>query len=202
MQYVDLAPTFLEAAGADPATIDTGCPDASGRRGFDGRSLLPVLLGNRQTHRDIVFAQHTTVGINGYRQPYPMRAARDARYKLIRNLAPNNTYWIAGIHKGEPLESWVRDARHDPKLAARIEWLSHRPADELYDLQADPFEMHNIAGDPRHAATKQRLGKALDAWMAQQGDQGMQAEENALMRQPRHAKSNDAPKKRKNQKTQ
>ena len=39
VQYVDVLPTLLAAAGANPAVIDTGCPDAAGNRGFDGRSF-------------------------------------------------------------------------------------------------------------------------------------------------------------------
>ena len=37
------------------------------------------------------------------------------------------------------------------------------------------------------AAVQARLGKALDAWMAQQGDKGLKTENNALRRQPKHA---------------
>jgi glucose/arabinose dehydrogenase len=161
VQYVDVPPTFLDAAGADPTKIDTGCPDAEGKRGFDGRSFLKVLLGKADHHRDYVFAQHTTVGINGYREPYPMRAVRDARYKLIRNLAAKNTYWIAGIHKGEPLASWQEDAKKDPELARRMEWLFHRPAEELYDLESDPYEMKNLAGDPPGPRASEEGGRRV-----------------------------------------
>lgn len=183
VQYVDVPPTFLEAAGVDPATIDTGCPDADGKRGFDGRSFLNVLTGKSQRHRDYVFAQHTTVGINGFRESYPMRAVRDERYKLIRNLAPDNTYWIGGIHQGEPINSWRQDARENPRLADRVEWLSHRPGEELYDLQTDPLEEHNLASDSRFADVRQRLQKELDAWMRQQGDAGLATELQATSRQ-------------------
>ncbi|MBN2451232.1 MAG: sulfatase [Lentisphaeria bacterium] len=183
IQYVDVVPTFLEAAGIDPVGIDPGCPDAEGGRGFDGRSFLDVLTGRAGKLREVVFAQHTTVGINGYREPYPMRAVRDARYKLIRNLAPANTYFIGGIHRGQPIESWQEDAKADPALAARVEWLFRRPAEELYDLDTDEFEMRNLADDPAFAAVKARLGVRLDAWMAQQGDRGMETEATAKTRQ-------------------
>lgn len=185
VQYVDVAPTFLAAAGIDPTTIDTGCPDAHGATGFDGRSFLDVLTGRSHHCRDVVFSQHTTVGINGYREPYPMRAARDIRYKYIRNLAPENTYFIAGIHEGEPISSWRADARSDPALAARVAWLSHRPAEELYDLEADPDERHNLASDPAYEPIKARLGRDLDAWMTQQGDKGLDTELEAPSRQAR-----------------
>lgn len=112
-----------------------------------------------------------------------MRAVRDARYKLIRNLAPQNTYSIGGIHKGEPITSWQADAAQDPKLAARVEWLFHRPAEELYDLETDPYEGKNLAADSKFAEIKVRLGRELDAWMTQQGDKGMETELKATSRQ-------------------
>jgi uncharacterized sulfatase len=188
MQYVDVSPTFLAAAGVDPTTIDAGCPDADGARGFDGRSFLDVLTGKADRLREYVFAQHTTVGISGHREPYPMRAVRDERYKLIRNLAPENTYWIGGIHGSEVFRAWEKDAKNDAKLAARLDWLSHRPAEELYDLSRDPGETNNLADDPKLADVKSRLAVELDGWMRQQGDRGMETELRALERQPRNAK--------------
>ncbi|MEO5917429.1 MAG: sulfatase [Luteolibacter sp.] len=183
MEYLDVPPTFLAAVGEDPAKIDTGCPDATGYRGFDGKSFLEVLLGKSDHLRDVVFAQHTTVGIIGFKQPYPMRSARDVRYKYIRNLMPENTYEIGGIHKGQPLDSWKEDAKEDPALAKRIDWLYHRPGDELYDLEKDPLETDNLAANPDFAAIKQRLSDQMDAWMKQQGDKGIATEKNARSRQ-------------------
>lgn len=185
MQYVDVVPTFLEAAGIDPATIDTGCPDADGKTGFDGRSFLRVLTGESDRLRDYIFSQHTTVGINGYQQPYPMRAVRDSRYKYIRNLTPDNTYSIGGIHKGQPIESWQQDAVNNPQLAARIDWLFHRPADELYDLRTDDLETRNLAADPQFDDIRRRLSTQLDGWMRQQNDHGLETELQAPSRQNR-----------------
>ncbi len=181
-QYVDVVPTFLDAAGIDPTKIDVGCPDANGATGFDGRSFLDVLIGKANTFREYVFSQHTTVGILGYKEPYPMRAVRDSRHKLILNLAPQNTYTIAGIHKGQPITSWQEDAKTDPELSTRINWLFRRPAEELYDLQADPYEMRNLADDSQLAAVKTRLRAQLAAWMAQQGDKGLETELTAMSR--------------------
>ncbi|MCB1209445.1 MAG: sulfatase [Verrucomicrobiales bacterium] len=183
MQYVDVPPTFLAAAGIDPTKIDVGCPDAKGGIGFDGLSFLPVLLGEADHLRDYIFAQHTTVGTNGAIGPYPMRAVRDTRYKLVRNLAPELTYTIGGIHKGEPIDSWKADADTDYKLADRVKWLFNRPGEELYDLQTDPLEMHNLAADPAFAEHKAMLQTQLDAWIAQQGDKGIETEKLAPTRQ-------------------
>lgn len=189
--YVDVAPTILEAAGIDPEAIDTGCPDAAGASGFDGRSFLPVLRGERDAHHEFVFSQHTTVGIIGYREPYPMRAVRGARYKLIVNLAPDHAYHIRGIHEGEPITSWRDDAKSDPELAARLAFLSHRPAAELYDLDEDPLETRNLVDDPGHAETRVRLRRQLDDWMRQQGDLGMATELAAHSRQTGNRRSTE-----------
>jgi uncharacterized sulfatase len=183
MQYVDVPPTCLAAAGIDPTEIDVGCPDANGATGFDGRSFLPVLLGETDTLRDHIFAQHTTVGTNGAIGPYPIRAVRDTRYKLIRNLAPELTYTIGGLHKGQPIESWQADAKSNPSLAACVTHLFNRPAEELYDLESDPFETNNLASDPAMAQNKTRLKHQLDAWMLQQNDKGLATENLANTRQ-------------------
>jgi N-sulfoglucosamine sulfohydrolase len=184
VQYVDVPPTFLAAAGGDPTKIDTGCPNPGGGRGFDGRSFLGVLLGRETSAREYVFAQDTAVGVNGNRNPFPKRAVRDARYKLIRNLAPQNEWWIQGIHGGEIFTSWVRDAANNPDLAARVRGLSHRPAEELYDLHTDELEQNNLAADPAYAPIKARLQAELDRWMKQQGDRGLETELAAPSRQP------------------
>jgi uncharacterized sulfatase len=56
----------------------------------------------------------------------------------------------------------------------------HRPAEELYDLKADPYEQTNLINEPQHAAEVARLRKSLDDWMAQQSDNGLASEqENA-----------------------
>ena len=46
-----------------------------------------------------------------------------------------------------------------------------RPAIELYDLKADPYEQHNLAADPAQSARVQALRDQLMEWMRAQGDQ-------------------------------
>ena len=185
LQYIDVAPTLVEIAGGNPQESDTGhAGTKNGGRGFDGRSFLPVLDRERGTHRQYVFSQHTTVGVFGYQEPYPSRAVRDERYKLIRNLASDNEFWINGIHKKPVYKSWQEDSKKNPGLAQYVEFLSHRPAAELYDVENDPFEQNNLAGHSEYYEVESRLAKALNKWMQQQGDLGLETELKARSRQP------------------
>jgi len=45
-----------------------------------------------------------------------------------------------------------------------------RPAEELYDLESDPLEQKNLAGDPKHEKERRELRGRLDRWMKEQGD--------------------------------
>ena len=51
-----------------------------------------------------------------------------------------------------------------------------RPVEELYDVQADPFEVHNLAGDPANRSTLETLRARLDRWIQDTHDLGPESE--------------------------
>jgi hypothetical protein len=59
-----------------------------------------------------------------------------------------------------------------------------KPVEELYDCQADPHEIHNLAGDPKYAAELTRLRAAHEKWREDTGDLGL-IPEAELMQQRR-----------------
>jgi N-sulfoglucosamine sulfohydrolase len=138
---VDVLPTLLDAAG-----IEMGA-DAGG---LDGRTLLPLLRGETTQHRDVVFGmkqQHS--------YPDPMRAVRDDRFKLVQNFEAAYPVEVpADVCEGAIFATEA--ARYTGGV---------RPALELYDTRVDPDEGKNLAGDPTHADTQQRLERALWAWL-------------------------------------
>jgi uncharacterized sulfatase len=168
VSWIDLLPTLVEAAGgAVPA-------DA----GLSGRSFLAALRGAAGSHREAVFLTHSG---DGAMNRYPMRGVRTGRWKYIRNLDPaaeHHTHIdLAKAGDGRAYwDSWVAAARTDPRGAAVVARYHRRPAEELYDLDADPAEARNLAGDPAHAATLGDLRARLDAWMADAGDAGLPTE--------------------------
>ena len=171
--YVDLLPTIFELAGGDPAELD-----------IDGRSLVNLLRGETAAHRDVVFAVQTSRGIIRGPDHYGIRAARDGSLKYIRNLTPDATFKNTVTAGQAGFGSWRKAAEAGDEVAAeRVKAYQHRPAEELYDLEADPFEMHNVINDPKYAESLEKLRKSLDEWMQQQGDEGQATEMDALNRQ-------------------
>lgn len=122
---------------------------------------------------------------------YPQRGIRTRDWKYIRNLNPDAEYHshvdkAPGRDKYFP--SWLEKANTDPAAAEIVHAYYKRPAEELYDLSADPDETHNLAADPAHAATLARLRADLDAWMTANDDKGMATERGLLATPPRPAK--------------
>ncbi|HJZ60279.1 MAG TPA: hypothetical protein VKE74_35375, partial [Gemmataceae bacterium] len=125
-----------------------------------------------------VFVTHSG---DGDMNRYPLRAVRTRDWKYIRNLDPGAEHHTH-IDKAEASDgraywdSWVEKARTDPAAAAVIRRYHTRPAEELYDLTADSWELRNLAADPGHAARLVALRADLDAWMKDQGDEGLKTE--------------------------
>jgi N-sulfoglucosamine sulfohydrolase len=154
---VDLMPTVLEAAGAPPVA------------GLAGRSLLPLLRAERTEWRRFLFTEyHTHGGRNNY---YPQRTVRTDRYKLIENLLPgevNAGYEFTLHHLDADLGAAIAAAPAHVRAAyARME---KPPRWELYDLQADPYEFHDLAGDPARAGALGELQRALAEWRRESAD--------------------------------
>ena len=47
------------------------------------------------------------------------------------------------------------------RLAGLIHWIHKEGMDELYDLERDPYELHNVIRDRRYAAARKRLTNEL-----------------------------------------
>lgn len=181
-QYVDVVPTLVELAGGQPATVKTGRKDAQGKTGFDGTSFKKILTGEAHSFRDYVFGVHTTRGIIKGSDSYPIRSARSAEYLYIRNL--NHTALFSNVVVHSPFyKSWFQTGVAAD--AARARWYVQRPAEELYDVQQDPYQLVNLAGKASLQGVKQELKGQLAAWMQQQGDQGLETELQAFTRMPK-----------------
>jgi uncharacterized sulfatase len=166
VQYADVVPTLLDAAGAAFEPDD-----------FDGKSFLDVLRGENDQHRQYVYGTHNNVPEG---PPYPIRTISDGNYRYIRNLAPENLYiekHLMGVKGDGKLnnrywQSWVWDSWESPRTYRLVQRYMSRPAEELYHTASDPYEMENLADSAAASGVRQRLSAELDRWMKSQGDPG------------------------------
>ncbi len=175
VEYIDVLPTFIEAAGGK-------VPDV-----LEGKSLMPVLTGQAKEHKDYVFGLQTTRGIIRGSDYFGIRSVRSRRYKYIKNLTPEVKFQNA-CSTSEPFLSWKDKAKTDKDAAEKVRRYERRPAEELYDVENDPYEWHNLADDPKYAQIKTEHQKELAAWMKRQGDKGQETELAALEHQARNRK--------------
>lgn len=102
---------------------------------------------------------------------YPIRSISDGKYRLIWNLTPERTYVEKHIEKAEWYLSWkAQDTKQARKILKRYK---HRPEYELYDIEKDPYELNNLAGEKKYNKKKIELTIELKKWMTLQHDTGI-----------------------------
>jgi len=162
VSWIDILPTLVDLGGGVPPTA------------VDGRSFAPVLRGEKQSHRDEVYATHS-----GDREfnVYPMRCLRTPGWKYIVNLHPEFQY-ATHINRGggrdgvDYFRSWEAAAKTDSRAAQIVHRYKERPREELYDLSADPHELKNLEDQPQHASRLTEMRAKVAAWMKDQSDAG------------------------------
>lgn len=113
-----------------------------------------------------------------------IRCVRTRRYKYIRNFFPERPYTQQNVYKdvNYPTLAVMRQLREEGKLsgAAAAFLADRRPPEELYDLESDPHEIRNLAGDPAHRGTLERMRAMLDDWIRRTDDQGQFLEDRVM----------------------
>lgn len=146
VSLLDLAPTVLSLAGLEvPAWMH-------------GDSFLDPAA----PPREYAFATRDRYDTD-YDQ---MRSVRDDRYRYVlhrRSDRPRQLYIPYGDVHPAMQELWRLEAEGKLEGPARFVF-SPRPVEELFDTQADPDEVNNLARDPAHRAIRDRLRGTLEAW--------------------------------------
>tara|TARA_B100000900_G_C20591308_1_gene721718 strand:- start:845 stop:2227 length:1383 start_codon:yes stop_codon:yes gene_type:complete len=182
IEYADVVPTFIEAAGGVPAPV------------LDGKSLLPLFAGQTVAHKKYVFSEMTTRGIINAPDHFGIRSIRSLKYKYIWNFTPEvkfeNVVTIPEDTKwgeAQVFNSWKKKAEYDPDAAEKVRRYHFRPEEELYFIEEDYHEWNSLASNPEYADIKKRLRSELLAWMEANGDQGQQTELEADLRHSRNS---------------
>ena len=188
VNLMDLAPTFLELGTVPPPAVMTG------------RSLVPLLRSGKSGQVDptrtwvVTGRERHVAGARDGNLPYPHRALRTKDFLYIRNFAPDrwplgspkftsradlptyaqiekSTYAVFADMDASPTKAWVVHHFDDPKY----KWVydltfGQRPAEELYDLAQDPYQVKNVAADPAYAAALAKMSAQLLATLKEAGD--------------------------------
>jgi uncharacterized sulfatase len=184
IEYLDVLPTYIEAAGGKPPSV------------LDGKSLLPVLFGKAKEHKKYVFGEMTTRGIINASEHFGIRSIRSRRFKYVWNFTPEIKFQNA-CTKSNIFKSWQDKAATDNDAADKVRRYEHRLEEELYDITKDQYEWNNLADNPKYTRVKARLRRRLLEWMEAMGDKGQQTELEALEHQAKNMpKKSKAPEKR------
>lgn len=153
---IDFGPTVLSMAGVPVP------PHMQG---------VPFLGDQAGKPRDAVFAARDRV---------------DESYDMIRSVRTNDYLYILNYYPNEPFPIWVPYLSNMPiyKEMLRLDaegkltgpqksWMAYsRPPEELYDVKADPYQIKNLAKDPKYKTVIEDLRKRHLQWTLETGDMG------------------------------
>lgn len=163
----DIAPTFMQLAGLEPAGTMTG------------KSFLDVLqsgkAGTVDASRNLMLIAKERHDLGRPNDAgYPVRAIRTPEFLYIRNYEPDR--WPAG----DP-ETGYRNVDDSPTKTLLISRFDEyyqmsfgkRPAEAMYRVADDPDCIHDISKDPQYAQEKRQLREKMEELLRGEGDPRM-----------------------------
>jgi N-sulfoglucosamine sulfohydrolase len=159
LMAIDLTATSLDWAGiAKPS-------------GMQGQVFMGA---HAEPPREYVFGARDRCDMTVFR----FRTVADKRYRYIRNFTPDRPFLQFNAYKEKQYPVWnlIKELAAQDKLTPEQAVLAAptMPEEELYDLQNDPFEIHNLAksNKPEDRAARERLSGVLNEWIERTNDQG------------------------------
>lgn len=173
ISFIDLAPTFLEAAGVDW--------QSSGMHPATGRNLMNIITstssGQIEPNRDFVLVgkeRHDTGRPNDV--GYPIRGIYKDSMLYLRNYEIER--WPSGNPEtgylntdGSPTKTEILNLRR--KGTNKHFWklnFGKRVSEELYNIKKDPFCINNLAGNISSELLKAQLKSEMEAKLVEQND--------------------------------
>ena len=195
VSLADITPTLLELTGVPAESMmpitARSLTDIlfSDRSGIIDPSRDAVYAG-RERHSS---ARWANLG-------YPQRSVRTHDYLYIRNFAPerwpagapqilrpdrpSERHYMHGLDAngrftGEayfdiddsPTKAFLIENMDDPDISFFYELsMGKRPAEELYDVRKDPYNIHNLAADPGYSEALRAMRQKLSDFLRETGD--------------------------------
>jgi len=164
VSFIDLAPTFLEAAGIDQ--------ERTGMKSITGTSIMDILKANESgkvtNYRNSVLVgkeRHDIGRPND--EGYPIRGIFKSDMLYLINFKTDR--WPAGNPEtgylnvdGSPTKTECIKARKISGMEKYWQWsFGKRESDELYDVSMDPYCLKNLIKDPKMSLIKDQLRNEL-----------------------------------------
>ncbi len=153
--FVDFAPTVLSLAGIDiPAYMQ-------------GKAFLGKQQASPQQYA-FAFRGRMDERID------MSRSVRDKQYRYIRNYMPHRIYaqYLEYLWRAPSMPSWEDAYRKGETNKAQSAFWQTKPAEELYDVAADPHNIHNLAEDQAYRQVMNRMREANQQWEFEVKDVG------------------------------
>lgn len=155
ISFIDLAPTLLNIAGIEIPEYMQGT----------------AFLGQQQTEE-----KKYAFGYRGRMDERIdlSRTVRNKQYRYIRNYMPHKIYgqYIEYLWKAPSMLSWEKEYFSGRLNEIQSRFWETKPAEELYDVEADPYNVTNLAEDPRYKYVLEELREANRQWIISSYDAG------------------------------
>jgi arylsulfatase A-like enzyme len=164
VSYVDLAPTVLSLAGVKIPEYIQGIAFEGSQKGTE-RKYVYAARDRMDTAYDIV------------------RTVRDRKFQYLKNFQPEKPYMQDITYRLDMdlMKELLRFNKEHRLNAIQNLWFRKtKPVEELYDIEADPYNLNNLAQDKKYAGKLEELRNELSSWMNLTNDKGFIPEEELV----------------------
>lgn len=157
VSFIDLGPTVLSLAGVKPP------------KHLHGKAIMGKYAEKEKT--TIQFA----LAANQLHHFMPVRAAMDGQYKYIRSYIPYRQFALRNYYQWGMPSNKAWDKLVLGNHNTNTQWdqpFGHHPAEMLFDLDNDPFELNDLAGKPEYAEILSRFRNAMSTHVRETKDLG------------------------------
>lgn len=153
--FNDFAPSVMSLAGLEIPAYMQGKPFL-GKKEVKERAYAYGFRGRMDERTDL------------------SRTVRDKQFRYIRNYLPHKIYaqHLEYLWKAPSMPSWEAEYKAGRLNADQKRFWEEKPAEELFDIEADPHNIHNLGADPNYKDVLQKLRKANHDWLIESKDVG------------------------------
>ncbi|MFK8060147.1 MAG: sulfatase-like hydrolase/transferase [Polaribacter sp.] len=155
ISFVDFAPTLLSLINKKPKQYMQG----------------QAFLGKQQTEKPRKYIYAAADRFDGFTDV--IRAVKDKQFKYIRNYRPEQGYYLPITYREKiPSMQELLKLNNEGKLNdIQKQWFREKKQkEELFDCINDPFELNNLADNPKYKNKLTELSAEMDRWLTQIGD--------------------------------